>query len=341
MSTEPEAGLESVASPPTRARTWRRRIRSLLSVQAARELVLTIGAIAGVLCLLSAAAAIAFDIKPVVFRSGSMSPAIDTGALAISRTVDASDLAVGDVVTVKTGTGVRVTHRIQDIRFADRKATLVLRGDANNTPDDKTYVVTSAPRVLFDIPKAGYVVSFASGPIGIFAGGLLVGVVMLTVFRRGGASPSPKSGSGSGSRAAFAAVAMLAVATSATFLGEDTTQTLAYYTDSATATTGTLDRILPAPAGFTCTVDKKKVVWSWTPVTNATGYDVSYTKAGVTQHKIVSGQTTSTVQDNNVANGTYTTFVIATRASDPGGTPSATKTFVVDGSSTGGTFNCS
>ncbi|MEO6606132.1 MAG: signal peptidase I, partial [Aeromicrobium sp.] len=158
------------------------RLDRIFSLKGLREGLLTFGAIAGVFCMLLAVAALAFDIKPVIFRSGSMSPAINTGALAISQTVKAKDMQVGDVVTVKTDSGVRVTHRIQNVTLVDGHATLVLKGDANKAVDQDPYVVESADRVLFDIPKAGYVASWLSGPIGIFAGGLLVGLLLLIAF---------------------------------------------------------------------------------------------------------------------------------------------------------------
>lgn len=245
---EPEMRLVYVQSPETRAERRKRRLRAMFSLRAVREVVLTVGAVLGVLCLVSGAAAVAFDIKPVVFQSGSMSPAVDTGALGISRTVPASELAVGDIVTVRTGTGVRVTHRIKDISLSGKKATLVLKGDANGVADDKVYVVKSAPRLMFDIPMAGYVVSFISGPIGIFAGGLLVGVVLLTVFRPG----NPRSKKGGGARKAFSAVAVMIIGTTVTgvFSGA---QTHAYYTDSASMTSGTFSRPAAPPTPPTIT----------------------------------------------------------------------------------------
>lgn len=235
---EPTTRLVDVQPSMTRAERHQRRLRSMFSLRALREVILTVGAVLGVLCLASAVAAVAFGIKPVVFQSGSMSPAVDTGALGFSRSIAADDLAVGDVVTVRTGEGVRVTHRIKDISLAGDKATLVLKGDANRVADDKVYVVTSAPRLMFDLPKAGYAVSFVSGPIGIFAGGLLVGVVLLMIVRPRTRSDERKRG---GSRKALSAAGAVIVATSVTaaFTGS---QTQAFYTDSASMTSGTFSR---------------------------------------------------------------------------------------------------
>ncbi len=152
--------------------------------RAAGEVALTIGAVLGLLCLLSTVAAVAFDVRPVIFRSGSMSPAIETGALAFSRTVPASDLAKGDVVTVTNSKGITVTHRIESLTRTGDEATLVLRGDANEVSDSESYVVAQAPRVIFDVPRLGYVVSAMSGPWGVFAAGLVVGLVLTAAFSR-------------------------------------------------------------------------------------------------------------------------------------------------------------
>lgn len=266
MNPEPPMRLAWIEQPETPKERRHRRVRTVFSFRAIREIALTLGAVAGVLCLLSGAATVAFDVKPVIFRSGSMSPAIETGALAFSRTVDASELAVGDVVTVPSGTGERITHRIQSVSVVDGKANLVLRGDANTVADDRVYVVKSAPRVLFDIPKAGYVVSFATGPIGIFAGGLLVGVVLLMIFRPG--APKPRKNPGGARRLYFAATALSVGVAAAGSVGA-TTNTMAYYTDTAVVTSGTFTRA-PAP----CTYANGVVRIQIPQVSGATGYKV-------------------------------------------------------------------
>lgn len=72
--------------------------------------LLTLAALAGVVCLLAAAAALTLHITPLVFRSGSMAPEIPTGSLALARSVPAEELKVGDVVSVTNAHGTRVTR---------------------------------------------------------------------------------------------------------------------------------------------------------------------------------------------------------------------------------------
>lgn len=152
----------------------------------AREVFLTIGALLGVLCIVATIAGIAFGIKPLVFRSGSMSPAIHTGDLAVSRTVDASALKIGDIVSVINSEGSRVTHRVVNIASQGNARQLTLKGDDNDVADAQVYTVTKAERVLFDIPKAGYVVDAATSPVGLFVLGAYVTGMLLILFRRRG-----------------------------------------------------------------------------------------------------------------------------------------------------------
>lgn len=58
--------------------------RGSRSARAGRELALTVGAVAGLICVVAATASMLFGIKPLVFRSGSMSPEITTGSLALA-----------------------------------------------------------------------------------------------------------------------------------------------------------------------------------------------------------------------------------------------------------------
>jgi signal peptidase I len=286
--------------------------RSRRILRVGREVGLTLGALAGVLCMLMAVLAVAFDVHPVVFRSGSMSPAIDTGALAISRTVDAADMKVGDVVTVRTSKNIRVTHRIQAITRNGDQATLILRGDANTVPDEESYVVRSADRVLFDVPKAGHVVNAVTGQVGVFAAGLLVGLLMVTVFSRRPrdddkndveptelvplwdelvdpmpAPPAKRRKDRGGRRKPIVLVTVLVAGVS---LAAVVATTSAYFTDSATVTSGTFTmKNTPTPPPVTPDITAcvpangetgYTLTWTWPTAANATNPDsfkVTYT----------------------------------------------------------------
>lgn len=152
-----------------------------------REILLSVGAISGLVCIGIALAAAIFGITPLVFRSGSMSPVIDTGALAFAKGTPATELEVGDVVSVTNASGDRVTHRIESIEaVTGNSATLVLKGDANTDVDSEPYVVSEADRILFSVNRLGYVATWLSGPVAVFAGGVLVGVLLMVAWRPDG-----------------------------------------------------------------------------------------------------------------------------------------------------------
>lgn len=166
-----------------------------------RDIALNVGAIAGLICVLAAVASFLFGIKPLIFRSGSMSPDIPTGALALSRATPAAGLQVGDVVSVDNQQGTRITHRVHEIVSSDGSTSvLILKGDANKDADLTPYTVTEADRVFVSVPGLGYVVSWLSSPAAIFLGGALVGGVMVLAFGPGSKrKDDDDSDSGSGS----------------------------------------------------------------------------------------------------------------------------------------------
>lgn len=167
--------------------------KNTTTVRAGRELLLTLGAVLGTICLVLTITSIVFGIKPLIFRSGSMAPTIETGALAFSKTVPAMNLNVGDVVSVIANSGVRVTHRITKIDTQGTNSVLTLKGDANSIEDAETYVVVSADKILFSTAKAGYLIAWLSGPIGTFTAGLFVALVLLLAFRRRPKDNNPPS----------------------------------------------------------------------------------------------------------------------------------------------------
>jgi signal peptidase len=151
----------------------------------ARETVLWVGGVLGTLCLVSLLAGWLFQVTPLVFSSGSMSPAYDAGALGIAREVPASELAVNDVVSVLDADGGRVTHRVTGIDVVGDSTVLTLRGDANDVADAQPYAVQEADRVLLAVPYAGYVLNAAASPFGLAVAALLVLALLLIGFGRG------------------------------------------------------------------------------------------------------------------------------------------------------------
>jgi len=272
------------------------------------DLTLTLAAVAGALSLLAALVFAAVGIKPLVFTSGSMSPQIPTGSLALARAVPVHELAVGDVVSVLDAAGTRVTHRVAAIEDGG----LVLKGDANLTVDADPYDVDAADRVLVSVPYAGRVLAAVTGDTGraLLLGLGAVVVIALLVPRRG-----------IGRREGVAVLAALAVVLGVGVgVSRPAEGTSAYWTDSVdgSSTLATVD--LQAPGKFQCT-DRGlfyNAVLSWNPVPIATGYKLEVRRANGTVARTVEGLSgTSVILDmTNLQNFTsgYTVTLYAVRS---------------------------
>lgn len=211
-----------------------------------REALLWTGGLLGSLCVLMLAAGWIFNVTPLVFSSGSMSPAYEAGALGVAHEVPATDLAVGDVVSVVNAEGNRVTHRVVGISPAGEGAVLTLQGDTNNVPDAEAYTVVAADRVSFGVPYAGYALNAAASPFGLLVVALFViSLLWLGFGRRHEAETavSPRA-------RVLVPVGLVGVVLAGATLGVTGQApwafTSAYWTDTATATV-----TATAPAGDT------------------------------------------------------------------------------------------
>jgi len=305
----------------------------------ARQGLLTVGAVLGVACILLTLGAALFGLRPLVFQSGSMSPTIKTGDLAISHRVDASSLRKGDIVSVPTGTGTRVTHRIVSMTHEGSDAILALRGDANTATDATPYRVSHADVVLFHVPRVGYVVGWLSGPMGLFLLGLYAAFLVSVLVKR-----TPQSGSGAGGpgeplsaeervvppsiparkasarnandKARLMATGGLSVLLAAGFLAGagaqgSVTPTLAAWTDQTPITGATLTAytVPPPPSGTTSAVcavlsagsgNEQGVTYSWSSGSTGT---LSYATS-------VSPSTVVLTQSTTVTSGGTTTLTL-------------------------------
>lgn len=147
---------------------------------------LNLGATAGSLCLLFAVVTLVLGLKPLVFASGSMAPAIPTGSLALAVPMQRAQVQPGQVVSVITSEGTRVTHRVESNAAG---TGLVLKGDANPVADLQPYAVDSVDRVLFSIPVLGFVVAWFSQPWLFFVAGVLCAALIYLAFIRKQSGP--------------------------------------------------------------------------------------------------------------------------------------------------------
>jgi signal peptidase I len=298
-----------------------------------REAALTFGAIGGALCFVAGFATVAFGVTPLVVESGSMSPTIQTGALAISRDTPAKELRVGDVVRVKTGPQTSVTHRIVTITHRPGSATLRLKGDANKVPDAQIYTVRSAGIVLFSIPFAGRVVATASGPIGLFLlGGYVAFIAMILVEER--RRKGPRSG---GARKATVTVTAILIGGLAVAEAQPE-PTFAAWTDGVGVGTSTLSSYaVPKPAWVNCSVSgsalsQKTATIVWTEVSSpfALDYTATIQETGTSMTVTDNGSTRQTQFSagllSTVLNQSYHVVVQAKLPSPNGSWVSSTMT---------------
>ena len=290
-------------------------------------------------CLLLGVVSTTADVHVLVFRSGSMSPTIQTGDLALTRTVSASELRVDDVVSVIDSGGNRVTHRVVNLAEQGDQRQLTLRGDANEASDREVYTVTEAQRVVFVLPKAGYLVAWSTGPVGlVLLGGY--GAFLLSVLVRGksgGGDPPPPSRRATAKRRASRrkVPALLAVVLGGG-LGTVPTQAFAADWTNPVTVSGTTYTayIVPKPAIVSCNVTgglgqkTARITWTevsspfaldYTAVIQETGQSMTITDAGATRFTDFSAALLSTV-----LNATYNIRITAKLPSPNGSWVSVT-----------------
>lgn len=132
------------------------------------DTALAVAAVLGVLCIVLVIAAAFFDVRVMLFSTGSMSPTIPAGSAAVVRSIPASDVAVGDVVTVERAGHLPITHRVTSVSSApdldDGARVLTMRGDANEADDPFPYAVERVRLVVFAVPGVAPLVAAMGSP---------------------------------------------------------------------------------------------------------------------------------------------------------------------------------
>ncbi len=106
--------------------------------------------------------------------SPSMVPTIGVNDAIVIKRVDNDKYDVGDIVTFVSNDinykGLLVTHRIVHKESLNSEESLYTTKGDNNYVEDPAYVKTNAicGKVLFKIPKVGYVKEFFSKPVHYF-----------------------------------------------------------------------------------------------------------------------------------------------------------------------------
>ncbi|OWV11537.1 signal peptidase I [Micromonospora wenchangensis] len=154
------------------------------------DMALTLFAIGGAVCVVLVPLALFFDVSLILFKTGSMGPTIPAGSLAVVREIPASEVAVGDVVTVDRTPLPPITHRVVDIADGGGEVRLLtLRGDANESNDAAPHAVTHVRLVEWSVPKLGYAVRTLSNIYVTSMIAMGIAIMVTWAFWPRGASP--------------------------------------------------------------------------------------------------------------------------------------------------------
>ncbi len=160
---------------------WGRAARTTGRV--VRETLLTVAALGGAACIVLVILAFTGGYSLIMFKTGSMSPTIPTGSVALVREIPAAEAKVGDVLTVDRPGKLPVTHRVTSVAPADgdpSERVITLKGDANQTEDPEPYRIAHARVVIGSVPGLATVIVWFGSPW--IMGGITVAAAILVTW---------------------------------------------------------------------------------------------------------------------------------------------------------------
>ena len=95
-----------------------------------------------------------FGVRPTLVSGGSMQPALRVGDVAITTDVSPDDVRAGDVIRFRSGE-IYILHRVVEID--EDGPYFITRGDANNVDDPPVLPAQLEGRLVFVVPKVGWV----------------------------------------------------------------------------------------------------------------------------------------------------------------------------------------
>jgi signal peptidase len=123
----------------------------------------------------------------ITITSGSMGDSLPVGSVAVTQTVDADSVRVGDVIAFQQSSGsATVLHRVVSIESIDGQRVAITQGDRNASPDPlPNPLLGGGDRVVYYVPWIGYLFVFAGSTTGlILAIAMLVGLICVPMLRR-------------------------------------------------------------------------------------------------------------------------------------------------------------
>jgi len=147
-----------------------------------RELLLTVAAIGGLICIVLTILAFTGGFSLIMFKTGSMSPTIPAGSVALVQRIPAPDIEVGDVVTVGRENMLPITHRVTSVAPGPISAerVITMKGDANKSEDPEPYTITEGRIVRGSVPNLAYVIVWFGNPWVL--GSITIGAALLVMW---------------------------------------------------------------------------------------------------------------------------------------------------------------
>ncbi|MGP6174745.1 signal peptidase I [Corynebacterium sp. A21] len=157
---------EGLAQGRHRGKVRRRPMRKVLGWLG--EALLTLLSIFGVVCVGAVIAAYIFGVNIMMFKTGSMSPGIPAGSVALVREIPAAEAEIGDVITVERPGQLPITHRVisneSDPENLPNGQIIEMKGDDNPNPDPFPYQVEEVKLLFWSQPELGHVVAGLADP---------------------------------------------------------------------------------------------------------------------------------------------------------------------------------
>lgn len=97
-----------------------------------------------------------FSVRPTLIASGSMTPSMLVGDVAITQDVPPEQVVVGDVIRFRDGSFSTI-HRVVEIQNEAGGITFITRGDTNETNDPPVPARHLEGKVIMTVPKIGWV----------------------------------------------------------------------------------------------------------------------------------------------------------------------------------------
>lgn len=166
------APVESQRPQPA-ARTWGGRLV---------DWGLNVLAVFGVLCIALTVLAFVGNYTIIMFKTGSMDPTIPQGSIAVVHEIPATEVKVGDIITVDRGVGHKpITHRVIAVeQLGGGEALIEMQGDANPNPDPEPYRESQVRKVVWHAPGLAKQIVWLSNPYVL--GGITLAAALLVLW---------------------------------------------------------------------------------------------------------------------------------------------------------------